>query len=220
MHICRVEATGKKFPPNRSRKNLILLYIACWPFIIIGALIALGSVVDTVEWDVFAIGMAVFGFGLLILILGKYFSMARKVSYTVGSEGIFLKSTRGAAAISYADIESVTALKEKQAEEFMLKMRLRMEEGNAAIMRGEGQSTEVFSQLKEAFANQKKSFVPYKFLSVPIMYTGQGKRHGITGVNLPCNCALILLKNGEGFLISPLDTEGFAMEAKKYLPAA
>lgn len=101
----------------------------------------------------------------------------------------------------------------------MLKMRLRTEEGNAAIMRGEGKSNEIFSQMKEAFENQKKSFEPYKFLSVPIMYTGRGKRHGITGVSLPGNCSLILLKSGEGFLISPLDTEGFANEAKKYLPA-
>ena len=108
------------------------------PFIIIGALVSLGSVVETVEWGPFGVGMGIFGFGMLMFILAKYFTAARKISYKIDQEGIILKSTRGGTKqIPHSEIETVNLLIEKQAEEVLYKMRLKLEEKNAAIMRGE-----------------------------------------------------------------------------------
>lgn len=212
---------GREFPPNRSRKTLIFLYIFCWLFITTGALVALGSSVDEkVEWEPFGIGVGIFGFGLFIFILGKYFTSARKISYIVRADGISLKSTRGAVGISYFELDTVTALKEKQAEEFMLKLRQKLEDKNTAIIRGETGAQSITDKLKEAFREQKKSFEPYKFLSVPIMYINAGRKHRnkTTRVNIPCDTVFILLKNGDGYLISPLNPEEFVNEVKKYLP--
>lgn len=146
----------KTFSANRIKKNPLLLCIVILPFIILGALIALGSAAEEFEAGPFAIGMGIFGFGMLIFILAKYFTAPRKVSYEIGADRIFLKSSRGEERLfSYPVIDTVAALKEKQAEEMLYKLRLKLEEKNAAIMRSEGTSRGVFANLKEAVEEQK-----------------------------------------------------------------
>ena len=79
----------------------------------------------------------------------------------------------------------------------------------------------MFVQILNAFKEQKKAFERFKYLSVPISYSSSGRRQigpeKASGTDLPCDTIFILQKNGEGYLISPLDIEGFMNEAKKYI---
>ena len=206
------EISGIQFKPNRSKKNIRIIYWVCIPFILLGLLLTGG---ELISWGSFFAG-----FSLLLLVLGHFFTSPRNVLYCAGENGIMLRAGKKAWNVSYSEIESVSELKEKAAEELMLKLKHKEESDERSIVFGEiGAGMNLFGRLKEAFRMQAKAFSPYKFLSVPIMYKGTKGEEKTQNVNLPCDCVFILLKSGEGYLISPLDTAAFVSEAKKYMPA-
>jgi len=159
-------------------------------------------------------------FGFVILLIGHFLTSPVRVSYSTDEKGIALRARKHRLKILYSEIESIQELKENQAEEFMLRLKKKEESEAASIVFGEkGAGLTVIQKIKEAFKVQAKAYSPYKFLSAPIMYKSSGRRESIQSVNLPCNTVFILLKRGEGYLISPLDTGGFVSEVQNHLAA-
>jgi hypothetical protein len=201
---------GTEFKPNRSKKNIKILYWVCGSFILIGLLVSGGELLSK--------GMLFAGFSLILLLIGHFFTSNSNVSYCINEKGITLRVRKKILNIPYSEIQSIDELKENQTEEFMLKLKQKQETEELSVIYGEkGAQLNPLEKIKEAFKIQAKAFAPYKYLSVPIMYESTGRRNHTKAVNLPCDTVFILLKTGEGFLISPLDTEGFVQEAKKFI---
>lgn len=55
----------------------------------------------------------------------------------------------------------------------------------------------------------------FLYLSVPMVYEGRRYKATYDKVNLSCDCVVILLKNKEGYFISPEDIKGFISEVKR-----
>ena len=200
---------GKEFRPNRSKSNLILLFVLASVFILLGLLFGLSGT---------GAGYLMSGFGLLLLLLGLFATSPQKVRYVISRENICLAKGKTVLILAYSEIESVVELKENTAEELMLKLKRKEEEEAREVIFGEaGNQLSLIGKLKEAIKIQAQAHSPYRFLSVPIAYTSSGKRDHVQSVNIPCNTVFILLKNGKGYLISPVDTEGFVLEAKRFL---
>lgn len=156
--------------------------------------------------------MAIFAF--VLFFVAYFLTTPPNVFYAIGAEGITLRAWTKTLLIPFKEIESIYELKENQAEELMLKRKRSEEQEEATIFHSEQNP---LAKTGAAFSAQAKAFSPYKFLSAPIVFRSSGNRNHMSGVNLPCDCVFILLKNGNGHLISPLDTEGFVNEAKKYI---
>ncbi|MBI4930043.1 MAG: hypothetical protein HY841_04710 [Bacteroidetes bacterium] len=200
-------SNGKIFPPNRSKKNIVILYVVCGLFFLLGILLA--SPQNPTGYY-----MAIFAF--VLFLMARFITTPPNVLYSIGEEGIRLRGWTKKHLLSFSEIESVNELKEDQAERLMLLRKKENEKDTANIFFGEsGKSMNPIEKIISAFKKQAKSFAPYKFMSVPIAF--RGKFEHVSGANLPCDCVFILLKNGEGYLISPLDTEGFVKEAKKHM---
>ncbi len=166
-------------------------------------------------------GMLFAGFSFALLLIGHFFTSNRNVSYTIGKNGVTLQAGKKTLEISFGEIQSVVELKESLAEEFMLKLKQKKEAEEYSVVFGEkGAQLNPLEKIKEAIKIQTKDFAPYKFLSVPIMYESSGRRGHVKGVKLPCDTVFVFLKSGEGYLISPLDTEGFVREANKFTGTA
>lgn len=212
-----VNEHGKEFPPNRSKRNLLILYIACGVFIFIGLILTLPGLA---KGDPSPIGLAVTGFATLLLIIGHFFTSPLNVHYFVGRQGLVLQQRKTILSIPYPEIESLTRLEEKQGEALLMQLQNQLSEKQLEMVT---QSSEgVISGIKSAFQEQKKAYEKYKFLSVPIAYTSRGRQRGpdsTTGADLTCDTIFILMKSGEGYLISPLDIEGFMAEARKNMSA-
>lgn len=202
--------SGKEFAPNRRKKNIQIIYWVCGFFILLGLAVSGGQF--------FSAGMLFAGFGLIMLLIGHFLTSPFRATYRIDRSGIYLAARKNSTKILYSEIESILELKENQAEEFMLRLKKKEEAETASIVfGGKGAELTVLQKIKEAFKAQANAFSHYKFLSVPIMYKSSGGRNNIAGVNLPCDAVFILLKNGGGYLISPLDAPGFVMEAKKQM---
>lgn len=172
-------------------------------------------------------GGGLFGISFVFFLIVHFFITPPNVSYLVEKEGIVLSAGKKQLKIIYPDIESVTHIKEKQTEEFILEFNLKTEEKLrkgivADQLQKQGILQEMFAKIIEAFKEQTRAFAPYKFLSVPVIYKKSGGGSSLssqktTGVNLPCDTVFILLKNGEGYFVSPLNIEGFMSEVKKLI---
>lgn len=214
---------GQAFIPNSSRRNLLVLYIACAIFICVGLyFIFLGG------YETVPMGMAMTGFAFFILILGHFFTVRSGIAYFVSEKAIVLKQGKTIRSILYAELESVTRLKENQSEEFLVKLQNTLVDRQREIMskvpdKGlPSAETGLFSSLKKVFTEQVRAHDKFRFLSVPITYIGgePGVQRGpekTRGADLPGDTVFILLKTGEAYLISPLDAEGFVAETRKHL---
>jgi hypothetical protein len=197
-----------EFLPNRSKKNIRILYWVCGIFIFIGLIVSVGN----------PKGFFFAGFAFVLLMLGHFFTAPRKVFYGISKEGITFRAGKKFLEIPFGEIRSMEELKEIQAEAWMLNRKLKEESEEMNIVFGAGGvGMNPFDRIKEALKVQAKSFSPYKFLSVPIMYITSGRSRQTNEVNLPCDCVFIQLKSGDCYLVSPLDTAGFTNEATKYL---
>lgn len=202
--------SGKAFEPNRTKKNIRIIYWVCGSFILLGFILSGG--------EIFSAGALFAGFGVAMLCIGHFLTTPSRVSYCINSSGVSLNSRKHSLKISFSEIESILELKENQAEELMLRLKKKEESEAANIVFGEnGRELTVSQKIMEAFRLQAKALAPYKFLSVPVMYKSTGGDKQTKSSNLPCDTVFLLLKNGEGYLISPLDTAGFVMEAKKFM---
>ena len=75
----------------------------------------------------------------------------------------------------------------------------------------------MIDETKKMFSQRSNWFKKYKFMSVALAFSGSGRSQYASSVDLPCETVFILMKNGEGYFISPLDIAGFMNEAKKHL---
>ena len=202
-----------EFAPNRSKKLLRI------PFFISAVLISAGLVILILglqqhDNDPYIItGGCIFASGMLLFIIMRFFINPINVHYSIDNDGISLMSFRRNLKVSFNEIQSVVELQKKDAESLMLKIQNQMVERiRHNRLRDKG-----------VFAEQKKMFEFYRFLSVTPVFNNSGVQppgpRKAKHISLPCNCAFILLKTEEGYIISPLDTAGFVNEVKKYLPS-
>ncbi len=199
-----------------------MLYVACGIFICVG----LGFIFSG-DHELVPGGMMMAGFAFFLLILGHFFTTGSGIAYFISEKAIVLKQGKKIRSIKYDELESITPLKENQSEEFLVKLQNTLVDRQRGIMSNvphKEQSTPLpglFGSLKKVFTEQIRAYDKFKFLSVPIAYSGgeSGVQRGpekSSGADLPCETVFILLKSGESYMISPLDTKGFVAEAKKY----
>lgn len=223
---------GIEFAPNRSKKNLLIPYLFCGLFIVFGLVLVISGAADTEYWhnpdDKVGTGTVLFGSGLLFLLISHFLTSPFNVHYFVGKDGITLQAFRTRRQIPFTEIDSVTPLEEGKSEKFVLQLQNQMVERqkqNITEARESQQEKDLgnmWEQTKNAFKQQTSAYQKFKFLSVAVVYSSSGRQRGprrASSANLPCATVFILLKNGENFFISPLDIEGFAREARKYLVA-
>lgn len=218
------EDSGKEFKPNRSKKNLSNFY---W---VLGLLMACSlapivigfqnSNIEELDFDdSFGAGLFLFGCCLLFFLIAHYLTSPFNVHYIVGKQGITLTAFRTTLTIPYPEIESITYLTERQTEQVILKgwnhLKVKQIE---TINTSSNEPASLFETAKSVFRLQTTWFDKYKFLSVAIGFTGSGSARVARSADVPCDTALILLKNGAGYIISPLDVKGFVEETKTYLP--
>ena len=210
---------GTEFSPNRSKRNLLVLYVVCGLFIAVGFIILLAGIAG--DHDLIGGGLGMTGFATLLLVLGHFFTSPLNIAYYVGPACILLKQGKKSLEISYADIQSLTHLKEDQSEKFILELQNSLTDRQREILRGP-EAENILGQLRNAFSEQKKAFEKFKYLSVAVAYSSSGRSQAgperASGADLPCDTVFILLKSGEGYFISPLDISGFMNETGKYLP--
>lgn len=222
--------TGIEFAPNRSKRNLLIIYITCGFFAALGLLLLVTGIAESQYWhnpdDKVGTGAALFGGGVLFLLIAHFLTSPMNVHYFVGKEGVTLKAFKTTRQLSYAEIESITALEEGQSEKFILQLQNQTAQKQqesitgAARSKEEGDLSNMWERTKDAFKEQKRAFEKFKFLSVATVYSSSGRQRGVRKAqkaDLPCATVLILMKNGESFFISPLDIEGFVREAKKHM---
>ena len=216
MDLCFMEnssgASSRIFQPNRSKKNIAIIYVVCGFFILLGLLLIAG---DNSK------GYFLSGFAFVLLLIGHFATTPAMVSYEISNNKISLRRWKKTIELSYPEIESIVELKAEQAEAFMLKRWQKMEDNLLARPKEDaprGTLIAVIKLFRDAIKLQSAQYSPYKILSVPIQLSQ--RRYGgpelTEGVKIPCSTVFILLKNGEGHLISPRDTEGFVNEAQKY----
>ncbi|MBI4946650.1 MAG: hypothetical protein HY840_09640 [Bacteroidetes bacterium] len=213
---------GREFAPNRSKRNLLMLYVICGLFICVGVGMIIAGLQG--ETDLITGGMVMTGFATFLLLLGHFFTSPLNVAYYVSSSGIILKQGKKILTIPYGELESITHLREEQSEEFILKLQNKLVDkqrediSEALEAKQEFNFGTMFQKTKDAFKKQAKDFEKYKFLSVAVAYSGSGRQRGpakASSVDLPCDMVFILLKSGECYFISPLDIEGFISEVNR-----
>jgi len=220
--------TGVEFAPTRSKSNRIVFLIAFGVFMFGGLSAFMVGRKDSgfqnlTSNDKAGVGILVFGIALVFLCGVHFLTSPPAISYCVAKEGIILKHGKKMLSIPYSDIESLTHLKEKQAEDFIIKLQQKVSEKQAEEVQGikSAQSRLDIGGIsrlrKNILEEQKKAVEKYKFLSVTIGYSKYNSKGIVKKADLPCDTIFILQKNGEGYLISPLDIEGFMNEAKKQM---
>ncbi len=213
---------GIEFQPNRSKTNLLVLYLACGFFMLLGLVFLVPSLIELISTgnppDAMGIGAAMFGMGLLFFLIGHFLTSPRKVRYLVGKEGITLSAGKTIRPLPYSEIESMTHLEEKKSEEFLLALSQQVQDKIAEGFNSGSGSGSFIQQAKAALKEQARAHMRYKFLSVAVVYTSSGRRNSrASKADLPCDTVFILLKSGEGYFISPLDIDSFLREAKKHM---
>lgn len=219
---------GVEFRPNRSKKNMLTLYIVL--FLVMGLClipIIVGLQDSEIEMlnfdDKVGAGAFLFACCLGFFLIAHFLTSPFNIHYFVGSEGVTLKAFTTTLLLPYGEIESITHIPEKQSEQILMKGWNRTrgsqaEEINSAINNGDDLSA-VFSKVKATFKAQRKWFSPYKFLSVAIAFIGSRNSQIANRADLPCDTVAVLLKDGGVYFISPLDIPGFMNETKKYFSA-
>lgn len=212
---------GKAFIPSSSKRNLLVLYIACAIFICMGlCLIFLGG------YEMVPGGIAMTAFAVFILILGRFFTTRSGIGYFVSTKAIILKQGKTICSIPYEELESATLLKEGQGEELLVHLQNKLVEKQRGIMAlnpdqdSASPPLGVLGSLKKVFTEQIRAHDKFRFLSVPITYIEgepgvQRSPEKVNGADLPGETVFILLKSGESYMISPLDAQGFVDEAGK-----
>lgn len=218
---------GKEFKPNRSKKNLETFYrilgivmALCLIPIVVGLQ---NSNIQELDFaDSFGAGLCLFGCCLLFFLIAHYLTSPFNVHYIVGKPGITLTAFRTTLTIPYSEIESLTYLTERQTEQIILKGWNHLKVKQSETIRTTAnpvtaQPETLLGTVKAVFTLQTTWFDKYKFLSVAIGFSGSPNSKVAKSVDIPCDTVLILLKNGAGYIVSPLDTKGFLDETKKYL---
>ncbi len=217
---------GIEFKPNRSKKNLSTFYwilglvmAFCLVPIIVG--LQNSNIKELDFHDSVGAGLALFGCCLLFFLIAHYLTSPFNVHYVVSKQGITLTAFRTTRFIPYSEIESVTYLTELQTEQIILKgwNHLKVKQSEAIRKAPDVHSASpetLWGTITSVFKLQTTWFDKYKFLSVAIGFSGSARSQVAQSADIPCDTVLILLKNGEGYFISPLDIPGFMEEAKKY----
>lgn len=217
-----MSALGTEFKPNRSKKNLETFY---WilglvmTFCLVPIIVGLqNSNLKELDFDDSAgVGLCLFGCCILFFLIAHYLTAPFNVHYIVGKQGLTLTAFRTTLTIPYSEIESLTHLTEKQTEQIILKgwnhLKVKQIE---SINTSSSEPAGLLETAKSVFKLQTTWFDKYKFLSVAIGFSGSGNSRVARSADVPCDTVLILLKNGAGYIISPLDVKGFMEETKKF----
>lgn len=204
---------GKKFPPNRSKKNAFAMYVIGSLFVATGAILYFFSYPRILDGNHPGplIGVIVAAFGSVMLLIVTLVSTVN-AGYYVNSKGIVLKRGRHIKTIPFEQIREVRALSEKEVERDILALL----QFKRPLQQYPNFYGDEVSGLKVFLGNDR--YGSLMFLSVLV---ASWKLGGVTpnGVDLPGSCVEIHLKNQDCYLISPLDPDAFVKEVKQYCPA-